>query len=143
MPSKPSPAPEVQTLLTGRAFGESPRWHTDRLWFADWGKQQVVAVDLDGHSEVMVQVKFPSFPMCFDWLHDGSLLIVSARDGLLLRRESNGMLVTHADLSGIAKRGNAFEKPAASRENRDIRALADESPVVANRDRSEPSHSST
>jgi sugar lactone lactonase YvrE len=67
MPSKPSPAPEVQTLLTGLAFGESPRWHTDRLWFADWGKQQVVAVDLDGHSEVMVQVKFPSFPMCFEW----------------------------------------------------------------------------
>jgi len=86
MPSKPSPAPEVQTLLTGLAFGESPRWHTDRLWFADWGKQQVVAVDLDGHSEVMVQVKFPSFPMCLDWLHEGSLLIVSARDGLLLRR---------------------------------------------------------
>jgi hypothetical protein len=40
MPSKPSPAPEVQTLLTGLAFGESPRWHTERLWFADWGKQQ-------------------------------------------------------------------------------------------------------
>jgi sugar lactone lactonase YvrE len=42
MPSKPSPAPEVQTLLTGLAFGESPRWHTDRLWFADWGKQQYI-----------------------------------------------------------------------------------------------------
>jgi sugar lactone lactonase YvrE len=80
------------------------------LWFADWGKQQVVAVDLDGHSEVMVQVKFPSFPMCFDWLHDGSLLIVSARDGLLLRRESHRMLVTHADLSGIAKRGNPWNE---------------------------------
>jgi sugar lactone lactonase YvrE len=110
MPSKPSPAPEVQTLLTGLAFGESPRWHTDRLWFADWGKQQVVAGDLDGHSEVMVQVKFPSFPMCLDWLHEGSLLIVSARDGLLLRRESNGMLVTHADLVGIAKRGNPWNE---------------------------------
>jgi hypothetical protein len=29
--------PEVQTLLTGLAFGESPRWHEGRLWFADWG----------------------------------------------------------------------------------------------------------
>ena len=105
MPSKASPAPEVQTLLTGLTFGESPRWHTDRLWFADWGKQQIVAVDVDGHSEVMVQVKFPSFPMCFDWLHDSSLLVVSARDGLVLRREPNGTLVTHADLSGVAKRG--------------------------------------
>ena len=78
MPSKPSPAPEV-LLLTGLTFGESPRWHTDRLWFADWGKQQVVAVDLDGRSEVMVQVKFPSFPMCFDRLPDGRLLVVSAQ----------------------------------------------------------------
>jgi len=105
VPSKPSPAPEVQTLLTSLAFGESPRWHTERLWFADWGKQQVVAVDLDGLSEVMVRVKFPSFPMCFDWLPDGRLLIVSAREGQLLRREPNGALVTHADLSGVAKKG--------------------------------------
>jgi sugar lactone lactonase YvrE len=110
MPSKASPAPEVQTLLTGLAFGESPRWHTDRLWFADWGKQQIVAVDVDGHSEVMVQVKFHSFPMCFDWLHDSCLLVVSARDGLVLRREPNGTLVTHADLSGVAKRGNPWNE---------------------------------
>ena len=26
---------EVKTLLTGLAFGESPRWHCDRLWLAD------------------------------------------------------------------------------------------------------------
>jgi SMP-30/Gluconolactonase/LRE-like region len=58
----------------------------------------------------MVQVKFPSFPMCFDWLPDGSLLVVSARDGLVLRRESNGKLVTHADLSGVAKRGNPWNE---------------------------------
>jgi hypothetical protein len=48
--------------------------------------------------------------MCFDWLHDGSLLVVSARDELVLRRESNGILVTHADLSGIAKRGNPWNE---------------------------------
>src|SRR5215475_9594415 len=27
---------EVQTLLTGRVFVESPRWHEGRLWFSDW-----------------------------------------------------------------------------------------------------------
>jgi sugar lactone lactonase YvrE len=27
---------EPQTLMTGIAFGESPRWHDDRLWFSDW-----------------------------------------------------------------------------------------------------------
>jgi len=29
--------PEMHALLTGLAFGESPRWHAGRLWVADWG----------------------------------------------------------------------------------------------------------
>ena len=55
--------PRIRTLLSGLAFGESPRWHGDRLWLADWGAQEIVAVDLDGRSEVMMSVSFPSFPM--------------------------------------------------------------------------------
>ncbi len=47
--------PELQTLTTGLAFGESPRWHHDRLWFSHWGAQEVVAVDLKGKSEVIVR----------------------------------------------------------------------------------------
>ena len=35
--------PELHTLLTGLAFGESPRWHNDRLWFSDFGAQEVWA----------------------------------------------------------------------------------------------------
>ncbi len=87
-------------LITGIAFGESPRWHDGRLWFADWGAQELIAVDLEGRSEVVVRV--PSFPFCVDWLPDGRLLIVSARDRLLLRREPDGSLATHADLSGLS-----------------------------------------
>jgi sugar lactone lactonase YvrE len=102
--------PELHILMTGIAFGESPRWHDDRLWFADWGAQEIVAVDLLGKSEVMVRVPFPSFPMCFDWLPDGHLLIVSARDGLLLRRERDGSLVTHADLSGLSEKGHPWNE---------------------------------
>ncbi len=92
-------------LLSGIVFGESPRWHDDRLWFADWGAQEIIAVDLGGHSEVQARVDFPSFPMSIDWLPDGRLLIVSARDGRLLRREPDGSLATHADLSGLAELG--------------------------------------
>ena len=92
--------PEPQMLITGIAFGESPRWHVRRLWFADWGAQELIAVDLEGRSEVVVRV--PSFPFCVDWLPDGRLLIVSARDRLLLRREPDGSLATHADLSGLS-----------------------------------------
>jgi sugar lactone lactonase YvrE len=101
---------ELRTLMTDIAFGESPRWHDDRLWFADWGAQEVVALDLDGASEVMVRVGFPSFPMCIDWLPDGRLLIVSARDGLVLRREADGALVAHADLSALSEKGHPWNE---------------------------------
>jgi sugar lactone lactonase YvrE len=105
MPSKESHVPEVQTLMTGLAFGESPRWHDDRLWFSDWVAHEVVAVDPEGRSEVIVRVPFPSIPMCIDFLPDGRLLLVSPSDGLLMRREPDGSLVTHADLSGVSDRG--------------------------------------
>jgi sugar lactone lactonase YvrE len=102
MVSKESSVPQLRTLLTGIAFGESPRWHDGRLWLSDWGAKEIVAADLQGGSEVMVRVGFPSFPMCMDFLPDGRLLVVSARDGLLLRREQDGSLVTHADLSSLS-----------------------------------------
>jgi sugar lactone lactonase YvrE len=108
---------EPQILMTGILFGEQPRWHEDRLWFSDWGTREVIAVDLEGNNEVMLSV--PSFPCCVDWLPDGRLLVVSARDGLVLRREPDGTLVTHGDLSRVSKpaagnelvvdgRGNAY-----------------------------------
>jgi sugar lactone lactonase YvrE len=92
--------PEPRTLLGGIAFGESPRWHDDRLWFSDWGTQEVVAVDLEGEKEVIVGV--PSSPFSIDWLPDGRLLIVSGPEGVLLRMEPDRSLVPHADLSGLS-----------------------------------------
>lgn len=107
---------EVQTLLTGLMFGESPRWHDGRLWFSDFGAQEVGAVDLEGKKEVIARI--PGAPMGLGFLPDGRLLIVSMRDGLLLRREQDGRLVTHADLSHLSRypwsdmvvdgRGNAY-----------------------------------
>jgi sugar lactone lactonase YvrE len=102
-PEKESPLPELQTLMTGIAFGEQPRWHEDRLWFSDWGPQEVIAVDLEGNGEVIIRA--PSFPCCVDWLPDGRLLVVSGREGLLLCREADGSLITHADLTGLSDRG--------------------------------------
>ena len=104
MPSKPSPARNTQVLMTGIAMGESPRWHENRLWFSDWGAQEIVTVDLDGNSEIAVQIPF-DLPFCIDWLPDGRLLVVSGREGRLLRRERDGSLVTHADLPGPAGMG--------------------------------------
>ena len=90
----------MMTLMTGILFGEQPRWHEGRLWFSDWGTQEVIAVDLKGNSEVIL--KAPSFPCCVDWLPDGRLLVVSGGDGLILRREPDGSLVTHGDLRELS-----------------------------------------
>jgi sugar lactone lactonase YvrE len=85
--------------MTGVAMGESPRWHENGLWFSDWGAQEILAVDPTGKSDVAVRVPF-GLPFCIDWLPDGRLLVVSGREGLLLRRERDGSLVTHAELHG-------------------------------------------
>jgi sugar lactone lactonase YvrE len=90
--------------MTGLAMGESPRWHEERLWFSDWGAQEIITVDLHGKSEVVVRTSF-ALPFCIDWLPDGRLLVVSGREGLVLRRESDGTLITHADLRGLSPAG--------------------------------------
>jgi len=102
MSTKESSVSELHVLMTGIAFGESPRWHDDRLWFCDWGAQELIAVDLEGRSEVIARV--PSFPFCIDWLRDGRLLVVSAAERRLLRREPDGSMVMHTDLSRLSRR---------------------------------------
>lgn len=106
--------PEPRILMAGLVFGETPRWHDDRLWLSDMSAGEVIAVDLTGKSEVVAHV--PTLGMSF--LPDGRLLIVSMREGLLLRREPDGSLTTYADLIGLDRhpwndmvvdgRGNAY-----------------------------------
>ena len=93
--------PGLQTLLTGLAFGESPRWHDGRLWFSNWGTHEIVAFDGQSSSEVVLRVP-TTLPYSIDWLPDGRLLVVSGREGLLLGREPGGGLTTCADLNRAA-----------------------------------------
>jgi sugar lactone lactonase YvrE len=107
---------EQRVLMSGIAFGESPRWHDGRLWFSDWAAQEIIALDLDGASEVVARIE--SFPFCLDFLPDGRLLVVHSAARTLLRREPDGDFVTHADLAAASafpwnevatdRRGNAF-----------------------------------
>jgi sugar lactone lactonase YvrE len=97
-----SSAAVPRTLLTGLVFGEQPRWHDGRLWLSDWGRRHVLAVDLDGNAETILEGS--GFPLCVDWLPDGRLLVVSAREGLLLRLEPDGSLVAHGDLNDVSAR---------------------------------------
>ena len=65
---------EPRVLLSGLAMVESPRWHEGRLWFAHWGTSEIVAVDLDGKSEVVGEGP-PGLGWSIDWLPDGRLQI--------------------------------------------------------------------
>lgn len=104
MTDKPSSVSSAEILMTGIAMGESPRWHENRLWFSDWGAQEILAIDAKGRKEVTLRVPF-GLPFSIDWLRDGRLLVVSGREGLLLRRERDGALVTHSKLPGRAGMG--------------------------------------
>jgi sugar lactone lactonase YvrE len=99
--SEVSSRPEPKVLLDGLAYVESPRWHDGRLWFAHWGAGEVVAVDLDGKSEVMAAGP-PRLGWSIDWLPDGRLLVTGDE---LLRQEPDGSMVRHADLTGVAEHG--------------------------------------
>ena len=100
MPLKDS-VPEVRTLMTGLMFGESPRWRDGRFWVSDWIAHEIIAVDLEGKSEVVVRE--PSIPLCFDFLPDGRLVIMSGRR--ILRLELDGSWAIHADLTGLSELG--------------------------------------
>ena len=101
MSSSPSSSRNLTPLSSGIAMGESPRWHQNRLWFSDWGAQEILAIDTQGRSEVVVRTPF-ELPFCIDWLPDGRLLIVAGRESRVVRREHDGSLVTHVDLRSIS-----------------------------------------
>jgi len=91
---------QAHVLATGLAIGESPRWHDGRLWLANWGTQQIVAVGLDGATEVVTEVPEATIPYSLDWLPDGRLVVISHTQ--LLAEEPGGALAPVAELGGIA-----------------------------------------
>jgi sugar lactone lactonase YvrE len=97
MSSQESSVLEAKPLLTGLVIGESPRWHDGRLWFANWGAEEIVAVDLEGNADVVAKGP-PGLGWSIEWLPDGRLLVTG--EGLV-RTEPDGSMVPHADLSGL------------------------------------------
>lgn len=93
-------------LTEGWAMVESGRWHDDRLWFAHWGSDEVVAVDLEGRSEVVAPGR-TTMGWAIDWLPDGRLLVSGEE---LTRIEPDGSAVRHS-----AQGGNELVVDAAGR----------------------------
>jgi len=81
----------------GLGFGEAPRWHEGRLWYADFYRHAVFSMDPLGHEERQ-ELAVPQQPSGLGWLPDGSLLVVSMIDHLILRWH-NEELTTFADIS--------------------------------------------
>ncbi len=92
--------PTLEVFLTGYSFLEGPRWREGRLWLSDFYTHQVISCDMQG--QVRQEAEVPGQPSGLGWLPDGRLLVVSMRDRKLLRREADGRLLTHADLSSVA-----------------------------------------
>lgn len=89
----------LTTVGDGYSFLECPRWHDGRLWFVDFYTYRVLSCLADG-SDVRVEAEVPQQPSGLGWLPDGRMLVVSMKDARILRREADGTLVEHADLSG-------------------------------------------
>lgn len=93
----------MDLVASGFGLVESPRWHAGRLWFSDWTAGQINVLHADGHAETIVSHR--SLPLCFDFLPDGTMLVVSAATQSLLRLTSSGELVAHADLKPLSEMG--------------------------------------
>ncbi|KAD3632985.1 SMP-30/gluconolactonase/LRE family protein [Arthrobacter yangruifuii] len=88
------------TLVSGIGMGESARWHAGEFWFADWTAGTISALDSSGSVRRVAAV--PSFPISFDWLPDGRMVVVSGTDGRVLLEVPNAGLVPLADLAGLS-----------------------------------------
>jgi sugar lactone lactonase YvrE len=93
---------EPTVVLDKMSFLEGPRWLGGRIWVSDFYTHRVLSAEADG-SDLRVEATVPAQPSGTGLLPDGRVLIVSMRDRKILRREQNGSLVTHADLSGLAR----------------------------------------
>jgi sugar lactone lactonase YvrE len=91
----------TEVVLDGFVFPEGPRWHDGRLVFSDMHGLRVVSLDVD-HAIAETVCDVATQPSGLGWLADGRMLVVSMTDRRVLRREPDGSLVEHADLSALA-----------------------------------------
>lgn len=92
---------KAEPFVRGLNFGEGLRWHEGRFWYSDFHQHRVSSVSPAG--DVRTELEIDDQPSGLGWLPDGRLLVVSMIRQQVLRREPDGRVTMHADLSGLAK----------------------------------------
>lgn len=93
----------TETVVTGLAFPEGPRWHDGSLYFSDMQSQQVYSWSPDGTLKVVAHV--PGKPSGLGFLNDSTLLVASQHDRIVYKVDLDRPAtrpVPHSDLSEIA-----------------------------------------
>jgi sugar lactone lactonase YvrE len=80
----------------GLSFGEGPRWHEGRLWFSDFFRHGVFSLGDDGER---LELTVATQPSGLGWQPDGTLLVVSMTDHVVLAVGPDKVARPHADIS--------------------------------------------
>jgi sugar lactone lactonase YvrE len=91
---------QTTVVLDNQVFPECPRWRDGVLFFSDQHAKRVMRMTPDGTAQPVVEVA--EQPSGLGWLPDGRMLVVEMKSRRVLRVESDGTLVEHADLSALA-----------------------------------------
>lgn len=89
-----------EIVFDGLRFPEGCRWHDGRLWFSDMHTGTLYSADPDNadlRQEFTVDARLSGM----DWLPDGTVVVSSMLDRLVLRRRPGGQVELHADLSTV------------------------------------------
>jgi sugar lactone lactonase YvrE len=90
----------AEVLVDGLTLPEGMRWHDGRAWFSDLYNRRVCSIREDG-SDLRVEASFDAIPSGIGWLPDGRLLVALQETAVVARRERDGSVETHADLSSV------------------------------------------
>jgi sugar lactone lactonase YvrE len=82
---------QASPFIDGLHFGESPRWHEGRLWYADFYDETVQSVGEAG--DVRIEATVEGEPAGIGWLPDGRLLVVTRKPRTVLRLEPDRRLL--------------------------------------------------
>ena len=95
---------QARVLIEGVNFAEGLRWRDGRFWYSDFYQHKVLSFGADAVPRIEAEID--DQPSGLGWLPDGRLLMVAMLGRKLLRREHDGRIVEHADLSGLIPDAN-------------------------------------